>query len=204
MAARPDNLHSRLVALLKVVLPLAALAVLSTLFLVARTIDPSDAIPTAGVDIEDRVRQPRMTTPTWTGLTSDGAALTVEATEFRPDQNGGADVGASNVRARLNMPDGGSTRLTSRTGRMDGAERLLHFDGNVKIDTSGGYHITTEALRAAMDRTDVQSDTPLVGTGPLGDIAAGSMHLTESADTPGKYLLGFGNRVKLTYDPQKK
>ena len=203
MAARPDNLHSRLVGWLKLLLPLAALVVLSTLFLVARTIDPSDAIPAAGVDVEDRVRAPRMTSPAWAGVTRDGTALAIEASEFRPDEGAGGDAAAQDVRADIDTPDGNSARLVSQTARVEGAARLLHFGGGVTIDTSSGYRIRTEAMTSAMDRTDIRSDTALVATGPIGDIAAGSMRLTESGQQPGRYLLGFGNRVKLTYDPQK-
>ena len=56
--ARAD-FHSRLVGWLKVVLPLAALAILSTLFLLADLIDPTAAIPYAEVDVEDLARDPR-------------------------------------------------------------------------------------------------------------------------------------------------
>ena len=40
---------------------LSALAILSTLFLVADQIDPEDALPFAEVDVEDLAREPRMT-----------------------------------------------------------------------------------------------------------------------------------------------
>ena len=55
---------SRLVAALKVLLPLAALAILSTLFLVSNRINPEDALPYADVDVEARLREPRITAPT--------------------------------------------------------------------------------------------------------------------------------------------
>ena len=48
--ARVDR-HTRLVGWLKVALPLTALAILSTLFLVARRIDPEAALPYAEVDV---------------------------------------------------------------------------------------------------------------------------------------------------------
>lgn len=203
MAPRPDNLHSRLVAWLKILLPLAALAILSTLFLVSRTIDPSDAIPFAEVDVEDRLREPRMTAPTWAGTTSDGAALTVEAAEARPGQTPGEEGRASAVRARLQTPDGASAGLRAATGTLDGEARLLHFGGGVEVDTSTGYRMATDSVTAALDETDLRSDSALAATGPLGEIAAGSMRLTESAEAPGTYVLTFGNRVKLIYDPQK-
>jgi hypothetical protein len=70
-----DNLHSALVAWLKILLPLAALAVLSTLFMVSRSVDPADAIPYAQVDIEDRLRDPRLTDAIFAGMTQDGTAV---------------------------------------------------------------------------------------------------------------------------------
>ena len=77
MARSPhrDNLHSRLVAILKVTLPLLALVILSTLFLISRKINPEDAIPYADVDIEDRLRDPKMTGASLSGMTPDGLSL---------------------------------------------------------------------------------------------------------------------------------
>ncbi|MBL9052753.1 MAG: hypothetical protein JNN02_03385, partial [Tabrizicola sp.] len=43
--------HTRVVTWLKVLLPLAALAILSTLFLLADQINPDDALPFAEVDV---------------------------------------------------------------------------------------------------------------------------------------------------------
>ncbi len=65
--ARPDNLHSRLVFWLKILLPLGRLAILSTLFMVSHNFRPEDAIPYADVDIEDRVNEPRLTAPDFAG-----------------------------------------------------------------------------------------------------------------------------------------
>ena len=56
--ARHDNLHSRLVYWLKITLPLVALMILSSVFLLSRSIRPEDAIPFAEVDIADRVTPP--------------------------------------------------------------------------------------------------------------------------------------------------
>jgi lipopolysaccharide export system protein LptC len=48
--ARADA-HTRVVGWLKVALPLIALALLATLFLLADRIDPDDALPYAEVDV---------------------------------------------------------------------------------------------------------------------------------------------------------
>ena len=85
--ARADR-HTRVVGWLKVMLPLTALAILSTLFLVARRIDPEAALPYAEVDVEDLAREPRMTAPTYAGTTEDGASVTLTADEARPAAEG--------------------------------------------------------------------------------------------------------------------
>ena len=76
--AWPDNLHSRLVFWFKILLPLGALAIMSTLFMVSRTVRPEDAIPYADVDVADLMQQPRLTNPNFAGMTSDGAALSLK------------------------------------------------------------------------------------------------------------------------------
>lgn len=80
--------HTQIVGWLKVTLPLMALAILATLFLLADRIDPEAALPYAEVDVEGLAREPRMTAPTYAGTTSDGAALTLSANEARPDADG--------------------------------------------------------------------------------------------------------------------
>lgn len=196
---RHDNFHSRLVAWLKILLPLAALAILSTLFLVSRTIDPSDAIPYAEVDVEDRVREPRMTAPSYAGVTSDGASLTVTAAEARPDAGSGG--AAQTIRAELATPDGALTTLSAGTGRLDAEARRLSMENGVEITTTSGYRVTTEGLTSALDRTDVASAGAVTATGPLGEITAGGMAITTDPATRDAYVLVFKDRVKLIYRP---
>lgn len=192
---------SRLVAWLKVVLPLAALALLSTLFLISNRINPEDAIPYAEVDVEARLKEPRMTAPTYAGITTDGAALEVRAAETRPAVEGARGQTATDVVARLSTPDGAVTDLDA-----DGAEMALDgnevtFRGNVVVTNSVGYRVETDALSARMDRTELRSVTPVRVEGPVGQITADTMALTPQGDSGSSYLLVFNGRVKLVYRP---
>lgn len=108
----PDT-HTRLIGWLKILLPLMALAILSTLFLVARTVNPDDAIPYAEVDVAERLREPRMTAPTYAGLTEDGAALSVAANEARPAADDTTGPSATALIGVLETPDGGRTELVA-------------------------------------------------------------------------------------------
>ena len=196
-----DNFHSTAVAWLKVLLPLAALGILSTLFLVSRTINPDDAIPFAEVDVEDRIREPRVTAPTWAGMTEDGSALTVTAAEARPAGAAGDDANATALRAVLDLPGGGRADLQAATGRLDLAANRLVVEGGVVITTSTGYTLRTAALDAALDRTGLTAPGTIEGDGPGGHLTAGSMELTATGDTPQRYVMVFKNGVRLLYQP---
>lgn len=197
--ARVDR-HTRLVGWLKVALPLTALAILSTLFLVARRIDPEAALPYAEVDVEDLAREPRMTAPTYAGTTEDGAALTLSASEARPAAEG-TPAKAAGLRLELATPDGGQTELLAAEAVMDDATRQVLLSGGVVLTTSSGYRLETAEVAAKLDRTGLESRAPVVATGPAGEIRAESMVLSQDNRTPGAYVLVFKGGVRLVYQP---
>lgn len=199
--------HSRIVGWLKVALPLAALVLLSTLFLVADRIDPEAAIPYAKVDVEDLARDPRMTAPAYAGTTSDGAALTLTAEAARP-ATGNRVAEAEGISVTLTMPGGGSTDVSAATARLDTAAGQLALAGGVTVSTSSGYRVTTDGLMAELDRSAMESAGPVAAEGPAGRIEAQSFTLTRGNKTDPAasgavkpYLLVFSGRVKLVYQP---
>lgn len=192
--------HSRLVGWLKVALPLMALAILSTLFLVARKVDPDSALPYAEVDIADRIREPRMTDAAYAGVTRDGSRITVTASEARPGDGTGAS--AARVAAQLATPDGAHTALTAGALQVRESAGQLLLQQGVLVATSTGYELRTEAMQLALDRTGAESLGPVEGYGPPGRITAGGMQIRPSEAGQGEYLLVFNGRVSLIYDPQ--
>lgn len=195
--------HSRLIAWLKIVLPLVALAILSTLFLVARTINPEDALPYAEVDVEERLREPRMTNPAYAGITSDGAALTLTAAEARPDSADPESGTAQDLVGRLETPDGVVSDLTAGAAEVDSSDRTIYLTSGVTVVQSNGWKITSEAMTAQMDVTDISTKTPVTADGPAGHLTADSMHLSEATQKKGTYLVVFNGSVKLIYQPPK-
>jgi lipopolysaccharide export system protein LptC len=198
------NLHSRIVVWLKVGLPLAALALLSTLFLVSNRIDPSAEIPYADVDVEDRLRQPRMTAPVFSGMTADGAAITLTAAEARPPVpgDGGAERGsASDVVMRIEMTDGQTALMVADAARIDAVDDLVQLTGAVVLETSSGWRIASDALTARLDRTAVTSPGPIRADGPPGTVTAQTMSLAASGKGTKDHVLIFNGGVKLVYRP---
>ncbi len=198
-----ENLHSKLVVWAKVTLPLLALALLATLFLFSRQIDPTDAIPYAEVDVEERARQPRLTQPTYAGVTADGSALSLTAAEARPDSAATGAATALGIVGQMQTPDGATTDLMAATAELDTTAGLLTIIGDVAITTSAGYSIKSDALIANLDQTGLTSPGPVIAKSPMGDISANEMILSQDPKIPGAYLLVFKGRVKMLYTPAK-
>lgn len=201
-ARRAFDGWSRAVGWLKVALPLAALAILSTLFLVSNRIDPQNALPYATVDVESRLREPRLTKPAYSGTTTDGSALTMQASEARPAAKPGTASTAIDVTASLTTPDGQRTDVRSDQAALDASTNILRLTGDVQIDNSAGYHVTTEALDADLTTTGLRATVPVQATGPAGKITADSMTLERNPKDKQSYLLVFNGNVKLVYQPE--
>lgn len=192
--------HTRVVGWLKVALPLMALTVLSMLFLLADRIDPEDALPYAEVDVEGLAREPRMTSPTYAGTTSDGAAVTLSAIEARQETDDNP-AEALALRLQLDTPDGAHTELTAASAVVQSESREIVLGGGVVVQTSTGYRLVTDRLAAKLDRTGLETRAPVSATGPAGELTAGGMQLGQDNRTPGSYVMVFNGGVRLVYRP---
>ncbi|MBK1634894.1 LPS export ABC transporter periplasmic protein LptC [Rhodovulum adriaticum] len=197
-----DNAYSRFVALARIVLPLAALGLLSTLFLVSRGEEEGPSLPFARVDVEEMAREQRVGAPEYAGLTDDGSAIALTADAARPDPVQAGRASAETLHLRLDMPDGGHAELTAASGLLDMQAGHTVLEGGVHIESSAGYTLDTERATAALDRTEIVTDGPVEGLSPVGRISAGHMRITEQAEAPGQYLLVFKDGVRLVYDPE--
>jgi lipopolysaccharide export system protein LptC len=187
-----DNLHSRIVVILKVTLPLLALAILSSLFLFSRPIDPEDAIPYA-----DRLAQPRMTGAGFSTVTSDGATLTLSAYQAAPTESGATAKGLS---GQWSAPGGGKTEFSATSGRLDRNTDQLVLEDGVRLATSTGYVVTMDQLTIRTDTSFMESNGAVAVTAPMGDLTAGGMRSERSADGT-SHLLVFNRGVRLIYQP---
>ena len=200
--ARQWDRHSRLVYWLKILLPLAAIVILSTLFLISHTIRPEDAIPYAEVDIATLIAEPRLTAPVFAGMTADGAALSLKASEARVGSTDGAMAGLIlNLTGLLETPDGAKTTLTAQQADLDQTARIAVLSGGVRVTNSTGYQIDSQMVRVALDQTGVDSPGTITAAGPVGTITAGSMHLGLAGSD---YVLLFKGGVTLVYLPVTK
>lgn len=194
-----DNLHSKFVGTAKVIFPLLALGFLSTIFLFSRTLDPSDAIPFSDVDIEQIAREQSMAGPKFSGVTSDGSAITVTAESARPKILNPQRISAKNVKAQIKTLQDTSYDIVADEAQFDGKSEVLDLEGNIIITSSAGYELKTQHLSAKLGTTGLLAKGEVEGKAPGGTIKAGRM---EMMIKDGAQLLVFTNGVRLVYTPK--
>ncbi|QFT95113.1 hypothetical protein FIU86_19845 [Roseovarius sp. THAF9] len=199
--ATTDNFYSRLVAWMKIILPLTALGLLSTLFLISRHIDPTKSIPIAEIDLEQRAQDQGATNAAFAGVTRGGDEVMVTADTARPSPENPRLINAEDVTATMQLVSGTVVTVTSDRGNMDQSDLDASLIGNVNIETTTGYKVTTERLDARLDVLHAETPGPISGVGPPGDLKAGRMVLTGDEET-GQAHLVFTDGVKLVYTPQ--
>ena len=196
--SRHDS-RTRTVFWLKVLLPLVALGLLSTLFLLARTADPDLAIRYADVDVAELSKDEQVASPAYSGVTRDGASITVLAESVRPDATDPAQFDARAVSGRMTFISGIRADLTAPAAIFEPDINVLRFWGGVDIVSSNGYTFETQSLLTALGATEIVADTAIRGTGPDVELDAGSMRITQ--DEAGGYIAVFNGGVRLLYTP---
>lgn len=190
--------RTRIVRWLRVLLPLLALVLLSTLFLFSRHSDTESQIPYAEVDAESMARDPRMVAPQYSGVTDDGAQIRLEASQ--------ADIGkvqaGQDLRLDWQRPDGLKADLTAPDAGVQGD--TIQLRGGVQMTTSSGWTVDADQIDAATNRSQITANDGVEAQAPFGQITAQQMELKpkgEAGQDDGDAILNFSGGVRLIYQP---
>ncbi|MGI3169649.1 hypothetical protein ACRARG_10875 [Pseudooceanicola sp. C21-150M6] len=193
--------YSRLIQWLKILLPIAALALLSTVFLLSRTNDATETLPYADIETGPNGLVERILEPSFAGSTEDGDLISFRADVARPTGEGIGNLEAENVVADIELRAGNSISFTADLAMVDQPSAEARLRGDVRITSSVGYQVETEELRTGLDSIRASTEGEIRGTGPVGTFRAGQMLLT-AGDDGGDVQMVFTNGVKLVYTPQ--
>ncbi|MGJ8603157.1 MAG: LPS export ABC transporter periplasmic protein LptC [Marivita sp.] len=193
-------MYSRLIAWLKILFPLGALVLLSTIFLYSRGPDPIATIPvlTGGAD---PTRTEQVGGPFYAGTTESGQGLTLSARQARlsgPDTSG---MIADDVQAVIDIEDGNRIVIDATVGQVENGDTLILREG-VTLQSSSGYTVRTDGLTAAMDRVAIESTGTVEADGPGLTLTAGKLRV-DDIDGSAEIQLLFTDGVKLLYTPQQ-
>jgi lipopolysaccharide export system protein LptC len=193
-----DNLYSAMVGWAKIILPLCALALLSTLFLLARGQNEPNDITFS--EVQAIARDQRLSAPRFSGVTDAGAVLAISARSARPDAIKPDTVSIDDMRLRMDNPSGSHIEVTATRGELDGRAQVARFLGLARLVTSSGFEMETNGLIAELETGLVTSDGLLEIRAPFGKLTAGKVTFRVSATNTGQQML-FTDGVRLIYTP---
>lgn len=199
MMAVYDNSYSRFVGWAKIILPIMALGLLSTLFLFARSsTNPTGDIPFAEIDA--LAREQKITAPTFSGVTADGTIITITAADAKPE-NGNLDTMTINTpRLTMGAADGTELTIVAGNGTIDNQANTASLSGLARLETSSGYQMETKELVADLTVGQIDSLGPLAVIAPFGEITAGLVSIRLGKDGEGQQM-HFTQGVRMIYDP---
>lgn len=195
-----DNFHSQLVGWSKIILPLVALGLLSTLFLFARASTDTSNIPFA--EIRELAREQRISGPQFSGVTDNGSIIAIGAQSAQPASDKPDTVNITALSLEVTAADGSDIKITAIEGEINGANKVARLLGLARLETSNGYTMETNGLTADLTSGVIQSDGALEIRAPYGRITAGKVTFQASKDNTGQQML-FTQGVKLIYTPQR-
>lgn len=193
------NTYSRVISWVKIILPLVALALLSTLFLFSRAPDPNRAIPFANVDVEELAREQSLGQPRFAGTLNDGREVIFTANRATPVAGEPNHIEATEIEARVDLDERSVLLIVAGAGLFDLAAQLVDLSTSVGLTTSNGYRLSTDLLRFSLSDFRATSPGPVDVTGPGIALSAGAM---EVSGDRGNNLVVFNGGVRVLYDPQ--
>jgi len=194
-----DNVYSKIVVGVKVTLPIVALGLLSSLFLLSGAPDPDAALPYAEVDIDQIIREQRVSQPRFAGVLGDGREIVLVAEAVLVDANQTDRIRAQSIEGRMDLSATDFLTIEAALGDFDMVGQIATLSDGVILRSSLGYRIDSETLLMALDVVNMRSPTPVHVTGPGLDVTADTMELS---GPDGETILRFNGSVRVLYQPQ--
>ncbi len=194
-----DDLYSKTVMWVKVTLPLIALALLSTLFLLSGAPDPDAALPYAEVDIDQITREQRVTAPRFAGVVGEDQEIILLAQSVTAETGQTDRIHAQAIDGRVDLGISEVMTLQAALGDIDMARQFASLTDGVAVQTSRGYRMESETILMALDEVRLRAPTHVHITGPGLDLSADAMEMEEVDGAP---ILRFTGSVRMLYEPQ--
>jgi lipopolysaccharide export system protein LptC len=202
MAAGP-GLHSRVVAILKVGMPLVALALLLGLFIGQPDdgLDGEGRLVFAPGDVEALGGGLAIRNPTFTGVTSSQDRFRFTAELVEPDAAPPRRAAITDLAGEVTFADGPTVAISGASGDLDVPTQRLDLAGGVVLATADGYRIEADKVTLDLEAGSMVAGDAVETTGPLGRIDSRSLRVAPAAESGEARRFSFSGGVRLLYDP---
>lgn len=194
------GLYSRVVAILKVGLPLVAVAMLAGLFLGSERPRSGGELVFSPADLAALGQGMRVSKPVFSGVTEAGDRFRFTAETVVPDAAPPSRAAIETLAGRIDFTGGRGVDLAAAAGDLDLKAQELKLKGAVRLDSDDGYAFAADAVAVDLRAGGLVAAGAVAGDGPMGRIVA--QRLTVSPpDAAGARRFLFEDAVRLVYDP---
>lgn len=192
--------HSRLVDLLRFLLPATALVLMVLVALWPQLSGSYGGliVPVFGTAELDQADAMRMHAPRYVGRTATAEPYEVTADSAVMDPSQPQVIHLDGMVAKLSEADGRDLRLTALSGIYHRDRQRLDLAGGLELTTSDGYRFVTDQAAVDLRQGVIIGNKPIDGLGPTGTLAADKFQIRQGGD-----LLRFEGRVKVTAQPER-
>jgi lipopolysaccharide export system protein LptC len=187
-----------MVAWLKIALPLTALGILSTVFLLARQPDNTGQI-LPGILDTSLAERTGVTRPSFASVAPNGAAVTLTARRVEQSDASPRAVAATGISAVIERSEMERLTIAAIEAQLDLSDRTAGLSGGVSLETANGYLAQTSTIDLDLENARVVAPGQVGAETPIGSLTAGSLIYEPATD--GAHVLVFKDGVKLIYDP---
>ena len=180
---------------MKIILPLVAIGVLSTLFLFAGRPDPEDALIVSDIDVAELADEQRLGRPRFAGLLEGGQSLRFTAERAAPLADSTDLFAAEDVAVRVTLSLGLEALVDAQNALVDMNAQTAELSGGVVIRRTDGLRLQTQAMTLGLASLSAESGAvEVIGPGLTLDAAA--MRVIGDAQ------FDFTGGVRVVYTPQ--
>jgi len=183
-AALPGGSRDTVVTLLKLLLPMAALALLALIVVWPLTSAREFSFLLSKDKVEMANDRLRLDNAVYRGQTGKGQPFVIKAGGAVQHSSAVPIVELKTLDATIQM-DEGPTRVTAPTGRYDMDRDRLDIAGPVKVDGEAGYALDSQGVVISLIDRTVRTDQPVTGKLPIGTFRSDRL----SGDLAGRTML---------------
>lgn len=187
--------HSAIVRSMRLILPIAALAVVVMIMSWKSDINPVTPVPREEVSPET-VSQNELINPKFGSEDSRGQQYSITADKATQNADDMNTLMLEKPVADMTLTSGGTVSLKASNGEYKQQEKGLILNGNVEVQHDSGYKIQTERMSIDVAGQIINSNSPVTGHGPEADISASGLNVNGQSK-----VLIFNGPAKLTLHP---
>jgi lipopolysaccharide export system protein LptC len=196
---RGGGFHSRLVGVLKIGLPLLALALLASLFVFPREERRRGGIVFSESDLEAFGAGLRINRPVLTGATRDDDPFRFTAVSIVPDAAPPTRAEADALAGWIEFVGGQRLDVEAPLAAFDFETQIMQASGRVTVRSSDGQRITADRVVLDLVAGILEAEGAVDGAGPMGTINAETLLIVPAEARGGHRIFSFGGGVRLFY-----